>query len=89
VKGAWILLVHTYRSQMAQNFWTAIWAWCVCFAVTIAVSLVTTPKPRSQLVGLVYSETPHVDETGSRRVSPLVLGGVILAAAVALNILFR
>jgi SSS family solute:Na+ symporter len=89
VKGAWILLVHTYRSQMAQNFWTAIWAWCLCFAVTIAVSLVTTPKPRSQLVGLVYSETPHVDETGGRRVSPLVLGGVILAAAVALNILFR
>src|SRR6476469_3541253 len=24
VKGAWITLVHTYPSQMAQNFWTAI-----------------------------------------------------------------
>ncbi len=27
---------------MAQNFWTAIWAWTVCFVATIVISLATT-----------------------------------------------
>ena len=38
--------VHTYPSEMAQNFWTAIFAWTVCFVVTIVVSLVTRPRRR-------------------------------------------
>ena len=36
--------LHTYASDMAQNFWGAIWAWTTCFVVTIAVSLVTRPE---------------------------------------------
>jgi solute:Na+ symporter, SSS family len=48
VKGGWIAVVHTYESQMAQNFWTAIYAWVVCFIVTIAVSLFTRPRPDEQ-----------------------------------------
>jgi len=33
---------HEYLSQqMAQNFWTAIFAWTTCFVLTIIVSLVT------------------------------------------------
>ena len=27
IKGGWIAMTHTYPSEMAQNFWTAIWAW--------------------------------------------------------------
>src|SRR6201996_3578968 len=27
IKGGWITVTHTYPSEMAQNFWTAIWAW--------------------------------------------------------------
>src|SRR5579883_3260791 len=27
IKGGWISIVHTYPSEMAQNFWTAIFAW--------------------------------------------------------------
>ena len=42
---------------MAQNFWTAICAFSICFVVTIVVSLVTTPRDRRELVGLVYSLT--------------------------------
>ena len=34
-------VVHIYPSEMAQNFWTAIFAWSVCFVVTIVVSLMT------------------------------------------------
>ncbi len=41
IQGGWIAVLHHYPSQMAQNFWTAIYAFGVCFVVTIAVSLVT------------------------------------------------
>src|SRR5438034_8094530 len=27
IKGGWIAVLHNYPSEMAQNFWTAIWAW--------------------------------------------------------------
>ena len=27
IKGGWLAVLHTYPSEMAQNFWTAIFAW--------------------------------------------------------------
>src|SRR3989442_1762110 len=57
VKGGWLAIVHTYPSEMAQNFWTAIFAWSACFTVTILVSLATRPHEESKLAGLVYSLT--------------------------------
>jgi SSS family solute:Na+ symporter len=75
---------------MAQNFWTAIWAWSVCFAVTIAVSLATRAPDPARLAGLVYSATPRTaDEGRARRISPVALGAAILAVTVALNVVFR
>src|SRR5579871_1935634 len=90
VKGGWISLVHAYPSEMAQNFWTAIWAWSVCFAVTIAVSLATRPRPQDELAGLVYSLTPRVEDAAARWwTRPVTLGVVVLAVTLALNIIFR
>src|SRR5437762_3490501 len=31
IKGGWLQVVHRYPSEMAQNFWTAIWAFSACF----------------------------------------------------------
>src|SRR5215467_6799516 len=50
--GGWIEVLHTYPSDMAQNFWTAIWAFSTNFVVTIVVSLMTKPHPEKELVGL-------------------------------------
>jgi SSS family solute:Na+ symporter len=89
VKGGWLGLVHHYPSEMAQNFWTAIFAWSSCFLVTIVVSLIDRRPARSDLGGLVYSETPRLDdaqEPWHRR--PKVLGLLALAAVLALNLLF-
>src|SRR6202043_1379235 len=33
IKGGWLAVTHTYPSEMAQNFWTAIYAWSTCFVV--------------------------------------------------------
>jgi SSS family solute:Na+ symporter len=90
VKGAWLgQIVHTYSSEMAQNFWTAIWAWSSCFIATILISLVTTARPELELRGLVYSLTERPDGSAEpwwRR--PAVLATCVLAMTVLLNIVF-
>ena len=45
IHGGWITVLHRYPSDMAQNFWTAIWAFTINFAVTIAVSMATRARP--------------------------------------------
>ncbi len=91
IKGGWLgHIVHRYPSEMAQNFWAAIFAFGVCFCVTIFVSLIT-PRTKSddELRGLVYSLTPRTKEHGvAWYKQPAALGVVVLLAAVALNIIF-
>ncbi|MFI4979120.1 MAG: Na+/galactose cotransporter, partial [Nevskiales bacterium] len=89
IKGGWLGVVHGYPSEMAQNFWTAIFAWTTCLLVTIIVSLLTRRPKLEDLAGLVYSQTPRLrdaDEIWYRR--PVVLGMLALAAVVALNVMF-
>jgi SSS family solute:Na+ symporter len=90
IKGGWFGVHHIYPSEMAQNFWTAIFAWSSCFVVTILISLVTRARNENELVGLVYSLTPRPkdDEQAWYR-RPATLAIIILVAAVLLNIIFR
>jgi SSS family solute:Na+ symporter len=82
-------MVTAYPSEMAQNFWTAIDAWTVCFLVTIVVSLVTTPRVERELVGLVYSLTERPrDELLPWFKRPAVLGAVVLVLSLLLNVVF-
>jgi SSS family solute:Na+ symporter len=46
-----------YSSDMAANFYGAIYAWTVCFALTIIISFFTRPRRDKELVGLVYALT--------------------------------
>src|SRR3984957_20645695 len=55
IKGGYFGVMHVFRSELGQTFWTAIVAWVTCFVVTIVVSLVTTPRDPAELHGLVYS----------------------------------
>jgi SSS family solute:Na+ symporter len=90
LEGGWITVVHTYPSQMAQNFWTAIFAWSVCFLVTILISLATTAPDESKLRGLVYSLTDKPGEGHLRWYQrPAYLGVAVLAGTVVLNFIFR
>ena len=69
-------------------------AFVVDIAVSILVSLVTAPKPESQLRGLVYSLTPkkdfHDENEGSLAwyQKPNHLAGVALVMVIILNIVF-
>jgi len=89
IKGGWLTVVHNYPSEMAQNFWTAIFAWTTCFVVTIAVSLLTRAPEESKLVGLVYSLTPRPEEEPlAWYAKPASLAIMVVAGTVLLNIIF-
>ena len=84
-----LALLHEYPSDMAQNFWGAIWAWSGCFALTLGISVVTAPRPTDELKGLVYGLTPmpsHAHEVWYKR--PAVLAVGVLVVTVGLNVLF-
>ncbi|WP_156758539.1 sodium:solute symporter family protein [Actinokineospora pegani] len=77
------------------SFVAASAAFVVDIAVSVAVSLVTKPKPESELRGLVWSLTPRDqlrhDDTGENAGwfrKPVVLGAGVLALTVVLNIIF-
>ncbi len=87
--GGWIKVLHHYPSEMAQNFWTAIFAFSVNLIVTASVSLVTKPRRESELVGLVYSLTPKPVETHLQWwQKPSTLGLAVIVLLVVLNLVF-
>ncbi len=88
--GGWITVLHHYPSDMAQNFWTAIWAFGTNFVVTIVVSLFGTARPEAELVGLVHSLTPRprMDHLPWWK-RPEALAVLLLAMVITLNFLFR
>jgi len=89
IKGGWLATLHVYPSEMAQNFWTAIWAWSVCMVITTLVSLVTRPRKEEELVGLVYSLTKRTSEADLPWYQkPEALGILVLVLALVLNIIF-
>lgn len=87
--GGWIAHIHTYPSEMAQNFWTAIFAFTTNMVVTLVVSLMTKPREEADLVGLVYSLTPKpVDLNLTWYQKPATLGVAVLVVLAALNFIF-
>jgi SSS family solute:Na+ symporter len=89
IHGGWIAVVHHYPSDMAQNFWTAIFAFMINLVVTVLVSRMSAPRPEPELVGLVYSLTPKpVEGHLEWYQKPATLAIVVLVMALALNIIF-
>ena len=89
IHGGWIAVVHTYPSEMAQNFWTAIWAFSVNLVVTTLISLVTKARDEKELVGLVYSLTEKPKEAHlTWWQKPATLAIVVLVMLVLLNLVF-
>jgi solute:Na+ symporter, SSS family len=88
-KGGWIANIHEFYSGTSQAFNIAWIAFVVCFIVTALISLVTKPKAREELVGLVYSLTPRQNDRAKRWYrNPLWLGIIVLIVTLILNIIF-
>jgi SSS family solute:Na+ symporter len=89
VKGGYLAMVHSYPSEMAQNFWTAIYSFGACLVVTVVVSLATRRRQTDQeLEGLVYALTPRPREEVPLLKQPATLAVVVLVLTVVLNVVF-
>jgi SSS family solute:Na+ symporter len=90
VKGGWICHLHAYPVEMAQNFWTAIFACSASAVLTVVLSYLTVQKkPDEELKGLVYSLTPRLSEESVpwyRRSVTLAI--IVLVMVSILTILF-
>jgi len=78
-----------YARDMAENMYRALWSCLVCALVTVLVSLLTKPRPLSELTGLVYgaSEIPSNGEAAFYQ-RPIFWAAVVAVVFVILNILF-
>ncbi len=92
--AAYHLIFH-FGSALSASFWQAIWAFVVDAVVLVLVSLVTKPKPTEDLRGLVWGLTRTEEDRANvdprDRLwwrSPALLGGILLAALVVLNVVF-
>jgi solute:Na+ symporter, SSS family len=81
--------LSSQAKDMAENMFRALWSGLICVLVTIVVSLVTKPKPRHELVGLVMgcTEIPGEGHLPLHQ-RPIFWAAVAGAAFVALNIIF-
>ncbi len=84
-----ILYLVSLDSSVGASMYRALWAWIACVTVTVLVSLVTRPKPDSELRGIVWglTESKEVVEQAWYK-KPWVLAVIVLAMTVALNIYF-
>ena len=78
-----------HARDMAENMYRALWSWIVCVVVTVVVSLLTKPKPDSELQGLVYGVTTIPSE-GSMPFTkrPLFWAGLVAILFIILNVIF-
>ena len=89
IHGGWIAVLHHYPSDMAQNFWGAIFAFTTNFVIAVVVSLATKARPEAELVGLVHSLTPKPSRAHIVWwKKPEALAVVVLVGAIAINIFF-
>ena len=75
--------------DMAENMFRALWSGLICVTVTVVVSLLTKPKPESELAGLVYGCT-KIPSEGNLPVykRPIFWAGVVAVVFVAIQIIF-
>jgi solute:Na+ symporter, SSS family len=84
-----IIALSPNAKDMAENMYRALWSWLICVIVTVTVSLMTQPKPTSELVGLVYGATDIPEETGLALYQrPLFWAVIVTIVFVGVNLLF-
>ncbi len=93
VKFQWfnesVITMSSVQSDMAANFWRAWWAWLICFALTIVISLFTKKKPKEELIGLVKGLTKEKHDAHLPFVKrPEFVAIISVVVFIILNLLF-
>ncbi len=84
-----IIALSEHAKDMAENMYRALWSWLICVGVTVIVSMLTTPKPESELTGLVRGCT-EIPSEGYMPLykRPIFWAAIVFVVFVALNIIF-
>jgi SSS family solute:Na+ symporter len=83
------IALSTDAKPMAENVFRAFWSFAICVIVTVVVSMLTRPKPESELVGLVYGATAIPSEQDMPLTKrPLFWAIVVAVVFVILNVIF-
>ena len=91
VKGGWTgTVLHTFPSEMTQNFWIAIIAFSIALVLTFVISMLTRrTKSDQDLKGLVYQLTPKtIDDSKHWYQKPVFLAWVVISVVVVLSIIY-
>jgi SSS family solute:Na+ symporter len=83
------IALSPFAKDMAENMYRALWSWIICVVITVVVSLVTRPKPDSELAGLVYGATEIPAEGNIAWYHrPVIWAVLAFALLVTLNVIF-
>lgn len=79
-----------FGSIMAANIWRAWWTWLTCFIVTIAVSMITKPKSKKELKGVVYGliEKEKTQKKLPWYSRPVAWAIIIVICLIIVNVIF-
>ncbi|HEX7360588.1 MAG TPA: sodium:solute symporter family protein [Bryobacteraceae bacterium] len=83
------IALSPHAKTMAQDMYQALWSFIICVIVTVAVSMATEPKPKAELVGLVYGATEIPSEghlPWHKR--PIFWAAIVFVILVFLNVVF-
>ena len=84
-----VFALSPYAKALAQDMYQSLWSCVICVTVTLAVTLVTKPRPDEELKGLVYglTEVPRAERVGFIH-RPIVWAVVALALFLTLQKVF-
>jgi SSS family solute:Na+ symporter len=84
-----VFALSSQAKALAQDMYQALWSCVTCVVITVLVTMVTKPRPDSELVGLVYSLTPLAREDRAPLLQrPVFWGVVAVVVLVILQIIF-
>jgi SSS family solute:Na+ symporter len=84
-----IIALSPNAKPMAENMYRALWSWIICVVVTVVVSLMTKPRPLSELTGLVYGATVLPSEGNLPLYQrPIFWAGVVAVVFIILQVIF-
>ena len=84
-----VIALSTHAKALAEDMYRALWSCLIGVVVTVTVSLLTKPKPESELTGLVYGLTAIPREANLKLLArPAFWAIVVLAIFVILQWIF-
>jgi SSS family solute:Na+ symporter len=77
-----------FKTPMASNVWTSVWAFCGGLSGILIATVLTTPPDPEKLKGLTYDSAARIEKSGPWYTTPEFYAVLVLVAYVILNIKF-